>query len=599
MKKTKDKPTFGNDISNEFIESSILEEIRENKKSKDIDDVISKNELILLRKSKQEKKKNLKRILVIMIIGILFMVAVSMILPDKFNIISYILDLTNQKQNYIIFEDKEMESIIQESIFKQGEKLTKEDLDNVFEINISSFDKIDTYNDLLKLKNLKTLIIKDRKDVNFNIIEQLNLNKLVLNQCEIKNLAFLENYNFLKVLDLSKNNITQIDYISKINTLEELILDENSLKSMGNLYEIDNLKKLSMKKNEIENVESLDKYKNLEYLDLSRNKIVNTTYLENYSKIEKLIFDISNAQIQGKDGWYLLEKEKDNYIELKWDLDKEIWKSSYDEGQIKDNHLILDNSVLAFKWVNEVETSYNFSINIVSSISDDKNSEDGKISFKIVKKGKSILERNIEIGEIFSLKDYIVDLEKNEEVYFTFEKSNVESLIDLIVDKDIVEKKEFNAKKDFSSNQSYGGWTYIEKNDDKISELNWIEDNSENEEHWISKAKERTWLGIWPDMMYPGISSDSIRRWTAFKNGNISIDSTANILNIGNGDGVDLFINHKDKNIWKKTLNKEEKINFKKDNIQILKGEYIDFIVNKRKNIYYDTVIWNQIISYE
>jgi hypothetical protein len=135
------------------------------------------------------------------------------------------------------------------------------------------------------LKNAKI----SRKFKNVAIQDNVSLN---LHKCNIQDLGFLasiHNSTNLRVLDLSKNNISDISILSALNlpNLEYLDLSNNNISKLPDLSHFKNLKTIKFDKNIITHISSLSSIlHSIQNISLSKNKIsdvsiFDTLYLPN------------------------------------------------------------------------------------------------------------------------------------------------------------------------------------------------------------------------------------------------------------------------------------------------------------------------------
>lgn len=196
-------------------------------------------------------------------------------------------------------------------------------LTNTYDICFSSFDigKIDSFEILYKLENLKTLGIADIKIDNIDFWNLTNLKKLkelniiicgiknlpdlsvlenleslYINGGELKDLNFVKNMSKLKELIIVNNLITDISALNTVNNLEMLTLDDNEIIDISPISSLKFLQNISIAGNEIENIDALKSFAELKVLDIDRNKVSDLSALSQVKISELLTLNDNNIQ---------------------------------------------------------------------------------------------------------------------------------------------------------------------------------------------------------------------------------------------------------------------------------------------------------------
>ncbi|NVM54481.1 MAG: leucine-rich repeat domain-containing protein [Candidatus Helarchaeota archaeon] len=102
----------------------------------------------------------------------------------------------------------------------------------------------------------------------------------------------------LKILNVSKNEITKIDGLMDLNKLEELNLSHNQISKITGLQKLPQLRYLDLSYNQISEISNLASIKSLRWLDLSGNPIQQVKGLNRLQTLEALtLTDTQISQI--------------------------------------------------------------------------------------------------------------------------------------------------------------------------------------------------------------------------------------------------------------------------------------------------------------
>lgn len=130
------------------------------------------------------------------------------------------------------------------------------------------------------LKSLRSLEILKFGDLNYETGNQI---------FEIRGLS---NLNNLRILNLSNNYIKEINGLDNLETLERLYLVNNSIKELGGLKKLRNLIYLNLERNFISKIQGLDKLSSLKILVLGKNSISIVDNISNLPNLKELrIYD--------------------------------------------------------------------------------------------------------------------------------------------------------------------------------------------------------------------------------------------------------------------------------------------------------------------
>ncbi len=126
-------------------------------------------------------------------------------------------------------------------------------------------------------------------------VVRLNLNNLFLEKIP----KIISNFSYLRVLDLSLNQISKIEELDDLTKLEVLNLHNNRISKISGLHKLFKLKRLNLGKNDIKIIENLGHLKHLQQFIVYGNQIKNISGLEDLSSLKKL--DLSNNPLSKSD----------------------------------------------------------------------------------------------------------------------------------------------------------------------------------------------------------------------------------------------------------------------------------------------------------
>jgi hypothetical protein len=250
-------------------------------------------------------------------------------LKDKYIILDYYLNC--KKENMIIYIYEK----INQTIFKRNQSELNMDFDGDANKKIKIFSTINLRYLTIKLNYCK---INDNTIIYLKKLFSNALKELYLINNKISDLSVFSEKNvltYLKILDLSHNNIENIDILfnCKLWNLDKLNLSYNKISNIATLESANfkYLKELNLSENNITNIEVFEKVKfeNLETLKLNKNKASNIEVLENikFKKIKELDLSQNNISTRNR---RLLE-----IIKNKLNLSLNIWP--------KNDHLVFKN----------------------------------------------------------------------------------------------------------------------------------------------------------------------------------------------------------------------------------------------------------------
>ncbi|CAL6057723.1 leucine-rich_repeat domain-containing protein [Hexamita inflata] len=233
-----------------------------------------------------------------------------------------------------------------------------------------------------------TLVIDGNQQIqNFQFVEQLEINKLVINECfrlkfnrvpqnitelllyncKLKNLDGIQEMRQLESFNLKQNSLVSdskevidISALSTLTSLTELYLSGNNLCDVSSLRSLLSLKTLDLQKNQISSASSLCKLTNLTRLNLGGNKLTNISAL-------RFLFNLQYLQLWGNqitDIYPLKSLSQISKLNLNSNQIVDVsclsFMSQLNELHIFKNQIVSIRSLKNLQQLNYVELDYNF-----------------------------------------------------------------------------------------------------------------------------------------------------------------------------------------------------------------------------------------------
>ncbi|MFC5403269.1 hypothetical protein [Cohnella soli] len=188
--------------------------------------------------------------------------------------------------------------------------------------------------------------------------------------------------------------------------------------------------------------------------------------------------------------------------------------------------------------------------------------------------------------------DLIVEVKRGQALFFIVNK-NGNNYFDGTYWNPVIAYGSFqSASSGFSSTQGNGGWYYQEWNGSAYSNLA------------TYNTVSSTWQGSGPDLLvgagfqHPD-ANDSVRKWVAPSGGSIDVTGTVKMYQTG-GDGVIVTIKKNGTTIWgPQSIAGSDTTTGVSHNVHttVTAGDAIYFIVNKNGTKYFDSTVWDPMIS--
>lgn len=159
--------------------------------------------------------------------------------PILFSIFILVLSCKNSPcdpdQNYVVFDDINLENLIRETLNKPTGEITKLDMQSILVLRGFQYN-------IEKLKGIEHCA---------------NLKELYLGDNEIEDISPLSNLSELQNLSLHFNKVTDLDHLKNLGKLQALVLADNNISDIGPLVNLTDLNFLKVGGNEIIDMQPL------------------------------------------------------------------------------------------------------------------------------------------------------------------------------------------------------------------------------------------------------------------------------------------------------------------------------------------------------
>ena len=106
------------------------------------------------------------------------------------------------------------------------------------------------------------------------------------------------------------------------------------------------------------------------------------------------------------------------------------------------------------------------------------------------------------------------------------------------------------------------------------------------------------WTRVGKDWHHPGESTPSVRRFTAPRDGRVTVTGRVFKLHLS-GDGIRASIRHNDREVWKAEIDGDDDKGVEPQlALDVKKGDALRFVVHKRGGIGCDTTGWDPVVMY-
>ena len=180
------------------------------------------------------------------------------------------------------------------------------------ELGLASRDPI-TQQDML---GLLQLVVRDVPIKDLTGLEHaINLRLIRLTRTEISDISLLKKLTNLDWVDLLRNHkISDISPLEKLTNLENLHIYESPIIDISVLEKLTNLQRLSLNRTEISDISPLEKLTNLRSLHLKNHKIIDVSPLEKLTNLQRL--EISGDEFSDISALESVLEKLTNLVEL-------------------------------------------------------------------------------------------------------------------------------------------------------------------------------------------------------------------------------------------------------------------------------------------
>lgn len=195
-------------------------------------------------------------------------------------------------------KDKSLRQFLQEYYNVDKDEFSKYEISSVRDLYLDSDSIIDA--DLIDLEHfvcvekiiLKNIYVTD--EMLKNICKTKNLRKISFYNCNISNLNLLVAANICELV-IDECEVEDIYYLNNMDCLEDLYLDNINLVDLKDLTVIKRLKKLSLINTKVLTSEYLIYMNDIEYLSIAGTGIKIISNLVHFDKLKLLVIDEEQA----------------------------------------------------------------------------------------------------------------------------------------------------------------------------------------------------------------------------------------------------------------------------------------------------------------
>lgn len=311
------------------------------------------------------------------------------------------------------------------------------------------------------------------------------------------------------------------------------------------------------------------------------------------------IFARDFSTVQGSNNWYYMSLSNNQYTQMSWNTSQKKWQGSSAYNLIwAPGNVHPDASDTVIAW----QAPKSGTVQVIGNPKKINTGNDG-INVKIVKNSTQVWPNSnwqlINGSDTTGVThDVTVDVVKDEMIYFIVNKNstayNDGSYWNPLITYEVVEQ--YNLTKDFSSEQGYKNWEYLEYDGTNYSQMTW-------------DASVSRWRGtnqyslIWaPGQLHPD-QNDTVVAWKAPHDGAVLITGNPKKTNLGY-DGVNVKIMKDTTQVWPASGwqfidgNNSSGVSHSIQT-QVTKDQKIYFILNQKSNNYSDETNWVPNIVYE
>lgn len=148
--------------------------------------------------------------------------------------------------------------------------------------------------ELRETKDIKDILNSVKRKI-YCLNEKQVVIGLNLQECELTDLVFVQDFSALTHLNLWYNEITDYSYLEKLTSLASLNFGNNQITDCSFLEKLTNLTSIDSDYNQVRDIRFLEKLTNLTSLSFRENQITDIRFLENLISLTYL--DLSNNQI--------------------------------------------------------------------------------------------------------------------------------------------------------------------------------------------------------------------------------------------------------------------------------------------------------------
>jgi internalin A len=211
-----------------------------------------------------------------------------------------------------IFPDKNLETVVRQYVFAKRDNdqpLTEDDVKNISTIK-GRGKKIASLAGLEKCRSLALLEIPKNEVSDLGPIKDLKrLQSLDVAENKIEDIGPLENLTALQFVELSGNQVASLAPLAKLANLRSLYLSRNKISDLAPLHGLEKLWSLYLDGNQVTDLKPIETLKGLDRLDIKDNQVTELAPIAGYTELRYLF--LQNNKISDL-GVLVTMAEKDN-----------------------------------------------------------------------------------------------------------------------------------------------------------------------------------------------------------------------------------------------------------------------------------------------
>lgn len=248
------------------------------------------------------------------------------------------------------FEDAAVEAMVRGELGKAGgEKITNyecEEIESLSWYDIPYRDRdqyqVKTLRDMRFLPSCTTLYLYDQKEIPpLSELKQSSVNRLGVENCGLRDLSFAADLPQLRMLEVSRNEITDASGLKYLQDLDHFSIDKNPVQNLDEFLRGKKLEYLSVDGGQIRDLSLLADMKDLYFLSVKNGQSLDLSVLSSMKELQTLrlescgISDLSFLKGVGSIEYLYLDSNQISDLSVLVEL-KKLESLELDDNQVTD-----------------------------------------------------------------------------------------------------------------------------------------------------------------------------------------------------------------------------------------------------------------------